>query len=159
MSSNFDGYPIDAYQGRFTGSFDIPDEYGEDMAYEDLVAFVVVGTLSNAGVKTVRGDTVRMNGFKVGFARPLTVDEGEIIRKEMGWETLYGEQLDMFPPEDGPKPVISPPKASPVTVSYMDEEEAYEEQEQAYQTMDSDHSKPIERKDQALNNFLYGGGH
>jgi len=154
--SKFDGYEIDFYEGKFSGgTFDVPTEYGEGMMYDDLVAFVVVGRLDESAVKKGRGGTTkRVNAFKIDFAMPMTVDEGESVRKAMGWETLYGEQLSLIP-EKVEKPAMTV-QAAPKPV-WEEPEVEVPESEAPPVNVPAPVPQGISYKDSTLANFLYGG--
>lgn len=159
--SKFDGHEIDFHEGKFSGgTFDIPTDYAEGMVYEDLVAFVVVGRMDESAVKKGRGGmTKRVNTFKIDFAMPMTVDEGEAVREAMGWETLYGEQLSLISKSDE-KPVLTmkaAPTPKPVEQASEPEEEEIPESQAPKVVMPERVPQGITYQDDSLSNFLYGG--
>lgn len=159
--SKFDGHEIDFHEGKFSGgTFEIPAEYAEGMVYEDLVAFVVVGRMDESAVKKGRGGmTKRVNTFKIDFAMPMTVDEGEAVREAMGWESLYGEQLSLMPKAEKPTLTVkahSAPKAYEPQAYVAPEPEEIPESEAPKVVMPEVKPQGIKYQDESLAKFLYG---
>lgn len=70
--TNLDGVAIDVYDGRFAGRFDIDEEKGRDIAYDDVVCFVVVATAGKAQFGTNKvGELKRSNVFDVTQVKPV----------------------------------------------------------------------------------------
>ncbi len=158
--SKFDGHEIDLFEGKFSGgTFDIPADYGEDMMYDDIVAFVVVGSLDESAVKKGRGgSTKRVNTFKISFAMPMTVDEGEAVREAMGWDTLYGEQLELMPEDRVEKPVLTMKSAKTVQQHGVPQNSEVEDDgPPAPVVMPTPEVNSIQYEDKTLASFLYGG--
>lgn len=66
----FDGLPVEFFDGRFSGSFDIDESIGKEIGYDDVVCFVVVGTANKAGISQNKaGELKRTNVFKVTNAK------------------------------------------------------------------------------------------
>lgn len=163
MSNVFDGHHIDLYDCKFTGSFEVDPEYAEDMAYGDVVAFVVTGTLTNATVKNAAGgDTKRVNSFKIGFAKPLTIEEGEQVRQAMHWETLYGEQLVIIEQQEKTKPVLTVKSFKDVKPEPQMEEDEFpfsvEDASESVEDYNPPQTQSMKPKDSVLSSFLYGPG-
>lgn len=67
-----DGVYIQSYDGRFTGRFDIDENRGHEIAYDDVVCFVVIATAGKAQFGTDRaGDLKRSNVFEVSEVVPV----------------------------------------------------------------------------------------
>ena len=62
----FDGHTVVQYEGKFAGAFDIPDETAVELAYDDVVTFVVTGRVGKAVLDATKfGDMKRSNTFNV----------------------------------------------------------------------------------------------
>jgi hypothetical protein len=86
----FDGYTIDHFAGRFSGSFDLETHYQMD----DEVSFIVVAKVKAAGIKSNRGgDLVRVNTFEVLEVSPTgAAATGRRVRNAA---TAMSEQLEL----------------------------------------------------------------
>lgn len=68
----FDGYPVTLYDGRFSGAFDLPEEVGAGLEYDEVVTFVVTATVGKATIASTRyGDLKRTNTLSVLNAVPV----------------------------------------------------------------------------------------
>lgn len=74
----FDGVPVTLHSAKFTGTFDLSDEVGDNMQYDDVVTFLVTAVASTATVGTnAAGDMKRTNKLiisNVNFVDPAIVD-------------------------------------------------------------------------------------
>lgn len=80
----FDGIPVDFYEGRFSGVFDLEDEDGVGISSGDVVSFLVTTSVSNPKFShNRRGDFKRSNTFKVVTAYPIDRDEAKYLLDNM----------------------------------------------------------------------------
>lgn len=92
----FDGLPVEFFDGRFSGSFDIDESIGKEIGYDDVVCFVVVGTANKAGISQNKaGELKRTNVFKVTNAK---VVNGNTALKILGQADI--EVPGITPPEE-----------------------------------------------------------
>lgn len=76
--SKFDGYPIELYDGRFSGTFEMDEESGEGIKYEQSVCFLVVAHASKAAISTNKdGDVKRTNTFAVQRVEVISPEKAE----------------------------------------------------------------------------------
>jgi hypothetical protein len=107
VQTNIDGVPIDYYEGRFGGAFSLPEEVAEELAYDDTVGFLVIGTLSKAAVSSLKnGDTKRVNTFEVIQASALSAEDVAEFGSKVGLDlvpdppTNSYEQTSIYGEED-----------------------------------------------------------
>lgn len=110
MSNNgrLDGIAVDLYNGRFSGSFEIDEEVGESIAYDDVVSFLVVGTAGKANFNaTSKGDLKRTNVFEVTNVMILTPEvAASLLHKKDNsgqltiLDALHNQEEDTFFDED-----------------------------------------------------------
>lgn len=68
----FDGYPVTLYDGRFSGTFELPENVGADLEYDEVITFLVTATVGKAVLDATRlGDLKRTNTLKVTAAVPV----------------------------------------------------------------------------------------
>ena len=68
----FDGYPVTLYDGRFSGTFELPENVGADLEYDEVITFLVTATVGKAVLDATRlGDLKRTNTLKVSSAVPV----------------------------------------------------------------------------------------
>ena len=68
----FDGYPVTLYDGRFSGTFELPENVGADLEYDEVITFLVTATVGKAVLDATRlGDLKRTNTLKVTSAVPV----------------------------------------------------------------------------------------
>lgn len=66
MGNKLDGFSVDIYDGRFSGTFEMDEEIGQDINYEDVISFVVVAAVGKANFNTQKnGEVKRTNVFAV----------------------------------------------------------------------------------------------
>lgn len=76
----FDGYPIELYDGRFSGTFELDEEVGEAIKYEQVVSFLVVANASKAAISTNKdGDLKRTNTFAVQQVKLVSNEQAEAL--------------------------------------------------------------------------------
>lgn len=81
----FDGYPIELYDGRFSGTFDMDEQSGEGIKHEQNVAFVVVAHADKAAISTNKdGEVKRTNTFKVQQVKVISGGEAETLLHAQG---------------------------------------------------------------------------
>jgi MoaA/NifB/PqqE/SkfB family radical SAM enzyme len=70
---SFDGIPVTVYDGKFAGSFDLAEEVGEKLKFDDVVSFVATAAVSKVNMGTVAktGDMKRSNTFEVLNVLPI----------------------------------------------------------------------------------------
>lgn len=75
---SFDGIPVTIYEGKFGGFFDLADEVGENVKYDDVVCFIVTASAGAANMSTTKtGDMKRRNTFEIMNVLPIEPDVAE----------------------------------------------------------------------------------
>jgi hypothetical protein len=68
----FDGTAVSIYEGAFAGSFDLPEELGVKMRFNDVVVFMVTATVDQSKVvATKSGDLKRSNRLNIIAVRDI----------------------------------------------------------------------------------------
>lgn len=81
----FDGDPIDFYEGRFSGPFEIESEYGAAMSNGDLVTFIVTARVDNPKFAHVKKlGLKRSNTMKVISVVPMDADRARYLYDSAG---------------------------------------------------------------------------
>lgn len=76
----FDGFGVEAFEGRFKGNFDLDDAVGDEINHGDEVVFLVRTTAKGASFDDDKdGRIKRMNSFQVVDA--LVIDDRELVSK------------------------------------------------------------------------------
>ena len=89
VNTNIDGVPIDFYEGRFGGAFGLAEGVAEELAYDDTVGFLVIGTLTKAAVSSLKnGDTKRVNTFEVIQAAALSAEDVAEFGAKVGMDIV-----------------------------------------------------------------------
>lgn len=102
----FDGFPIELYDGRFTGgAFDMDEDAGSTVKYDDVVSFLVVSRADKAKISTNKdGDLKRTNEFHIIDVHVLNPEEAESVLK--GHHVT--EEYHLFDPQTGEVQVSEP---------------------------------------------------
>lgn len=97
----FDGYSIDSYRGRFSGSFDVDSHVGEQIAYGDEVMVIVVAKVGKADIsETAIGDMRRTNVLKpMDVTFVLGSQEQNQLKEKFGLDSLEVSGLFSEPEE------------------------------------------------------------
>ncbi len=67
---SIDGYAVEKYDGRFSGTFDMDEAHGKQVAFDDVVTFVVVAEVASPKFSQNKaGEVKRTNSFKVTNVR------------------------------------------------------------------------------------------
>lgn len=99
----FDGHAVTQYGGRFSGSFDLPEDVGESMRYDDVVTFLVTSVVSEAKVvATKAGDLKRVNTLDVVEVREIDDKAHQLVIN-----TLNNANQPQVPPPSYTQPVIA----------------------------------------------------
>lgn len=96
----FDGYPVVLYDGKFSGSFDLPEDVGAGLQYDDVVTFVVTCHVGKASIDATRlGDMKRTNAFPVQQVVPLSAQQAQDLYNELGVDATgqLSGQLELQP--------------------------------------------------------------
>lgn len=121
----FDGFPVTIYEGRFAGSFELPEELGAKLEFDDVVSFVVTCTVGKATIDSTKlGDLKRTNAMSVQNVAPASqkaVDEayaanGFTLDTQLPLEIQSSdEEEEDIDPEDvfTPEPVVDEPWQPP----------------------------------------------
>lgn len=134
----FDGYPVTLYDGRFSGTFELPENVGADLEYDEVITFLVTATVGKAVLDATRlGDLKRTNTLKVSSAVPVapgklnsvfdvinygvSSDMG-VVTEDLESDYLLAageEEEDVFSPGEPADPTYWPgqddgPKSAPV---------------------------------------------
>ena len=81
----FDGLPIEIYEGRFAGGFEMDQEIGESIAYDDVVTFLVVAVAGKANIDATKsGDLKRTNYFDVESVSIVPPESATQVINEIG---------------------------------------------------------------------------
>lgn len=98
----FDGMSVEMYDGRFAGTFEMDQDLGESIAYDDVVSFFVVTTAGKVGIDATKsGDLKRTNTFEVDAVQFVPVNQASKILNDLG---IVDPQLGLFEgPKDAPK--------------------------------------------------------
>lgn len=129
MEQRFDGQEVAVFEGRFTGTFDIPHDVGAGMGIfddEEYVFTVVVTPKSASFGETKTGDPKRTNTLKVvevqyeGHRSPVTISVEE---PEVGIDSPAGQLTvdDALTEEEAPveeagvpeEEIFTPPAREP----------------------------------------------
>lgn len=103
----FDGLPVQLYEGKFSGNFDIEEDLGKKLSYDDEVTFIVtarVGGNCSFG-ETKQGDIKRVNTFKISGIEVFSTSESTRI-PEPEYDTVT-ESMQAL--EDSENPIVSRP--------------------------------------------------
>lgn len=127
---SIDGYAVELYDGRFSGTFEMDEAHGKQVAFDDVVTFVVVAEVASPKFSQNKaGEVKRTNSFKVTNVK--------IVNGNTALEILNKADLEVPgitpPPEyHGSEAFIDPDSgeiygadADP-TQPWWDEEEEYE---------------------------------
>lgn len=88
----FDGYPVTLYDGRFSGTFELPENVGADLEYDEVITFLVTANVGKAVLDATRlGDLKRTNTLKVTSAVPVAPGKLNSVFDVIN----YGESSDM----------------------------------------------------------------
>lgn len=114
--SKFDGYPIELYDGRFSGTFEMDEASGEGIKYEQSVCFLVVAHASKAAISTNKdGDVKRTNTFAVQRVEVIPAEEAEKVLYQQG--SLGEIQLEEVPFLDDSDQTIASYEAEGLTAA------------------------------------------
>lgn len=92
MASEFDGIPIDVYQGRFNGAFEVEYSDEKHLQLDAEVMIVVRAKCGAANLKSMANGDVRL-------VRTLKLQEGAIV-KNGKLKAYLADQLDLQRDED-----------------------------------------------------------
>lgn len=143
--SNLDGHYVDQFDGRFTGTFDIDNDEGEKLSYDDVVSFFVVASVDKANFSTTKaGELKRTNVFVVDSVKVLPTELSSFIFNSLSDETEPEPEHE----SESTFEVYEMGKEEPVAVvkDWDDEEESWQDEQVKIRTV----------KDKQLNDFLYG---
>lgn len=136
----FDGFPVTLYEGRFSGSFDIPADLGAGLEYDDVVTFCVTVNVGKATIDATKlGDLKRTNALPVQHVVPISKERADEIYAEAGIDVygVSGQQLsvldqnhvedeedfvdedEVFTPESGAGEPWTPPAPQPLQPKVM----------------------------------------
>jgi len=105
----FDGNPVEIYQGRFSGLFDVTEEIAAPMSIDDEVVFLVSARVDSPKFTYLKDGTLkRSNTFKVEFAESITRHEAMYLLDNMS--------------APAPLPSDTAPETQPKTDSLFEDE-------------------------------------
>lgn len=142
MGSKLDGMQVDTFAGKFGGSFDMEEDLGSGIDFDDVACFLVVGTADKAAHEITKGgDVKRTNTFTVTSATYLDPDFATKVLNTLkeSVDGMNAGQLGFVVDGSG---ALQPEQ--PITAG-LDDDDFYE----APQT-------PAPKPDAALDSFLYG---
>lgn len=90
----FDGFSVSLYEGTFSGGFDIDEDMGQELAYDDVVTFVVTGRIGGVKIaETKTGDIKRVNSFQVTSSVALDPKMASVVLNAIaGQQPATGQQ-------------------------------------------------------------------
>lgn len=120
----FDGFAVSVYDGKFSGGFDLEDDLGSKVAFDDVVTFLVSGRVSSVGItETKLGDLKRTNTFQVTSSVALEPKQAETLLTSLG-EAVDGVnagQLSLGGDDASPlDPDAAIPLDDPVLAKFLD---------------------------------------
>lgn len=104
--ANFDGFPVDHYQGRMSGTFDIDQADGEQyVKYGHSVVLMVLAKVGPANLSEDKnGDMRRLNTLTVDAVRFVSPEQQSDLMTELG----VPHQLGLLTPLKTPELVATP---------------------------------------------------
>jgi NACalpha-BTF3-like transcription factor len=99
----FDGLPVEIYDGKFAGTFDMEPEQGEDVAYDDVLTFLVVAVAGKVAIgATKSGDLKRTNTFEILNVNTVPQSLAIKVANELSVQAdgVNAGQLSAFDQED-----------------------------------------------------------
>lgn len=116
----FDGYVVTLYDGRFSGTFELPENVGAGLEYDEVVTFVVTATVGKATIDSTRlGDLRRTNTMKVLSAVPVPYSE---VNNVLDFASGNVEKESGFVFEDEDEPVLTEEVFTPAPMRQNEEE-------------------------------------
>lgn len=93
----FDGEVVEIYEGRFSGTFIMPEESGAPLSNDDLVTFIVTARVEAPKFSYIKksGDLKRSNTMRVQFAALVDAAEAKYIYDNYG-EDVNGVNQGMI---------------------------------------------------------------
>ena len=86
---SIDGYAVEMYAGRFSGTFDMEEAQGKQVAFDDVVTFVVVAEVASPSFRQNKaGEVKRTNSFKVTAAQIVNGNKAAEVLEKAGMEVL-----------------------------------------------------------------------
>jgi hypothetical protein len=81
----FDGFPIALYEGKFTGSFELDEQMGENLVFDEVATWIVTTRCSGATFSDTKlGDIKRVNTFQVTSSVALDRSMASQLLKSVG---------------------------------------------------------------------------
>ncbi len=125
----FDGFAVALYDGKFGGTFDLDEDMAKEMAFDDVVTFVVTARVGGVGITdTKTGDIKRTNTFQVVNSVALDAPMAEKLLDSLGQSvngvnagqlTLTGTGRNAGLAPDDDDVVQSSPVTDPVLASFL----------------------------------------
>ncbi len=118
--ANFDGFPVDHYQARMSGVFDIEPGDGETlMRFGNKVMLVVLATVGAANMAEDKtGDIRRLNTLAVEAARFVAPEDQSNLLAELG----VAHQLGLLAPVVAKKSEGTAPELVATPDGYVDDQ-------------------------------------
>jgi hypothetical protein len=80
----FDGVPVTLHDGKFSGTFTLPDDLGDQMRYDDVVTFLVTAVVGPAKVgSNAAGDMKRTNTLIVSSSHYVDESIVDAVRNNV----------------------------------------------------------------------------
>lgn len=80
----FDGNAVTVYDAKFAGTFDLPDEVGSVMRFNDVVMFLVTATVGQSQVTATKtGDLKRSNRLDIIAIRDIDSRAAQLIENAL----------------------------------------------------------------------------
>lgn len=118
MASEFDDIPIDVYQGRFNGAFEVEFSDEKYLRMDSEVMIVVRAKCGGASLKSMANGDVRL-------VRSLKLQEGAVV-KNGKLKAYLADQLDLQRDED---PLVVTPAPKDGIPDWEDDGGTYEDDE------------------------------
>lgn len=80
----FDGNAVTSYESKFAGTFDLPEEVGSVMRFNDVVMFLVTANVGESKVSaTKNGDLKRSNRLDIIAIRDIDPKAATLIENAL----------------------------------------------------------------------------
>jgi len=80
----FDGTAVSIYEGAFSGTFDLPEDVGTKMKFNDVVVFMVTATVGQSKVTATKaGDLKRSNRLDIIAIRDIDSRAAQAIENAL----------------------------------------------------------------------------
>lgn len=83
-SEYFDGNAVTQYEAKFAGTFDLPEDVGSDMRFNDVVMFLVTANVGSSSVTATKtGDLKRSNRLDIIAIRDIDSQAAALVERAL----------------------------------------------------------------------------